>query len=281
MKFLLLLTVATYLFAQTIHSSVSSYYETKNFTNSKQKNDAIVYGVGADIHSANSAYKIAYEQGDTDTKKSPKLTEDLETAKLFLQYSYKVDDKLSLNINYINILEDNIAITQGGQTYGLGIGYKFNIISLHINNFYTQYDDFNVNQIDTDIEYKTALDTIQIKFNLLTKYIQIDDTHINSFTQNADENYFTTGAKFHLHYQGYHFGSAIYLGKRAFSVMNDGFKIQHHAMEFHETYAIGLGKNISNFVIRLQYTYATATELPINNKNVKISNTKFLLNYKF
>jgi hypothetical protein len=63
--------------------------------------------------------------------------------------------------------------------------------------------------------------------------------------------------------------------------MNDGFKIQHHAMEFDRTYAIGAGKTFSKIIFRTQYIYQRAKELPIENKNVTIRNLRFILNYTF
>ena len=113
MRYILLLALSTYLGAQTIHSSIVTYVENKNFENSVQKEDSIVYGIGADIHYDNSAYKITYEYGDTNTKQPP-LKEDLRTDKLFLKYSYALQNDFKFNINYINILNDNIAITDGG-----------------------------------------------------------------------------------------------------------------------------------------------------------------------
>jgi len=62
--------------------------------------------------------------------------------------------------------------------------------------------------------------------------------------------------------------------------MNDGFKLQHHAMEFDRTYAIGVGKSISDFILRVQYIYQRAEELPMQNNNVEIDNIRFLLNLK-
>jgi len=47
---ILLLTTLS-LFAvetQTVHSSASLYYEMKEFSNSKQKTDGVVYGIAAD-----------------------------------------------------------------------------------------------------------------------------------------------------------------------------------------------------------------------------------------
>jgi len=109
---------------QTIHSSIHSYIENKTFENSKQKNDGVIFGVGADIHIGASEYKFTYEKGKTDTKKPP-LDKDLKVDKLFLQYSYKFNEQISTNINYINI-NDNIAITDNGKAYGVGLSFRIN-----------------------------------------------------------------------------------------------------------------------------------------------------------
>ncbi len=281
MKYILLAIFSTYLGAQTIHSSIVTYVESKNFTNSVQKEDGVVYGIGADIHHDNSAYKLAYEYGDTNTKQPP-LKEDLRTDKLFLKYAYDFQDDLEFNLNYINILNDNIAITDGGKTYGAGITYHIRKnINTNFTQYYTNYDDFNVYQSDFTLDYKMKINDIKIKLTSVTKYINLDEENLNSFTKNAEDDYLTSGIKLHLHYEGYHFGSAVYFGKRVFAIMDDGFKIQHHAMEFDRTYTVGIGKNISDFVLRLQYTYQQATELPVENKNVEVSNIRLLLNYKF
>jgi len=281
MKYILLLVLSTYLGAQTIHSSIVIYAESKDFKNSVQKEDGKVYGIGVDIHHDNSSYKLAYEYGDTNTKQPP-LEKDLKTDKLFLKYSYDLQNDFEFNINYINILNDNIAITDGGQAYGAGVTYHIKKnINTNFTQYYTNYDDFNVYQSDLTINYKMKIDDIKVKLTSITKYINIDEENVNGFTKNADDSYLTSGLKLHLHYDGYHFGSAVYFGKRVFSIMDDGFKIQHHAMEFDRTYAVGIGKNISDFVLRLQYIYSRATELPAENENVEVSNMRLLLNYKF
>ncbi len=278
--FLLFIALSSQLFSQTIHSSVSTYYETKNFTNSIQKQDAIVYGVGADIHYNHSAYKLIYEKGDTATKQPP-LQEDLQTEKLFLKYVYKFNDSFEINFNYINILNDNIAITDGGQTYGAGLTYHKEGLVANFTQFYTDYEDFDTYQSDLKIDYKTKVKGVKVKLTSIIKYIDIDEENKNGFTANAQDSYLTAGFKFHLHHSGYHFGSALYLGKRTFAIMDDGSKIQHHAMEFDRTYAIGVGKNISDFVVRLQYIYARATELAKKQSDVEVSTTRLVANYKF
>lgn len=49
-------------------------------------------------------------------------------------------------------------------------------------------------------------------------------------------------------------------------------------MEFDRTYAVGIAKSISDFILRLQYR---AEELPVQHENVEVSNIRVLLNYKF
>jgi hypothetical protein len=284
MKFillLLLLNISLWATSQTVHSSIITYVESKNFENSVQKEDGKIYGIGADIHIDFSEYRFAYEHGDTHTKQPP-LKEDLKTDKLFLRYSYDLQNNFEFNVNHINIIDDNIAITDGGKAYGAGLTYKFKKnFNTNFTQYYTHYDDFNVYQSDLTLNYKMNIKDIKVKLTSVTKYINIDEINRNSFSKNAEEHYLTSGLKLHLHYDGYHFGSAAYFGKRVFAIMDDGFKIQHHAMEFDRTYAVGIGKNISDFVLRLQYIYSRATELPKENENVEISNIRVLLNYKF
>jgi len=284
MKKLLLFLVATCLFgeiSEPIHSSISTYYENKNYMNSKQKKDAITYGIDVDIHHKNSAYKITYEQSKADTKKPP-LKEDLKNKKLFLKYGYALNNKIHLNLNYIKVLSDNIAITTGGKVYGAGITYTTDKkLSLNFTQFYTNYKDFNVYQSDFRCNFKTKLNGLKLKISSITKYISLKDDKNNSFTKNAQKEYLTTGLKLHAHYKSYHFGSGFFIGKRVFAIMNEGSKLQHHAMEFDRTYAVGVGKTISNFIFRMQYIYQRATELPSKNENVEIETIRMILNYKF
>jgi len=247
MKIILpLLLTSSVIMAETIHSSVSTYFENKSFSNSIQKNNAKVYGVGVDIHHDNSAYKFTYEHGDTKTKQPP-LNKDLKIDKIFLKYTYEIDNNFEVNVNYINILNDNIAITDNGKAYGAGLTYKYNKkISANFTQFYTDYKDFNVHQSDLRVDFKTKIDNVKFKLSSITKYINIDEKNTNSFTKNAKKNYLTTDA-----------------------------------MEFDRTYAIGVGKTISDFVFRVQYVKQRATELPTLNKDVEVKVTRLIANYKF
>lgn len=266
---------------QTIHSSTSIYYESKTFSNSVQKNDGVVYGVGADVHVANSQMRLAYEKGKTNTKQPP-LNQDLDTDKIFLRYGYSFNKQLTLNANYINILHDNMAPTSHGVTYGAGISLNpTKKISTNFTQYYSAYKDFNALQSDITIEYKSNVEDIKYKLTAIGKYITFQGKNSNTFSKDAKNLYSTLGLKLHAHYQSYHFGVGAFFGKRAFAIMDDGFKIQHHAMEFDRTCAVGVGKTLGDFIVRYQYVYQRAVELQMQNKNVEVVNNRMTLNYKF
>ena len=281
---LLLFTISSSLYSdvttEIIHSSISTYYEDKTYANSAQKNNGRVFGIAGDIHTKKSAYKFAYEHAHTNTKQPP-LPKDLKVDKLFLKYSYKLDDKFTLNLNYINILNDNLAETNHGKAYGAGLSYKLNNkILTNFTQYYTDYDNFDVFQSDINLEYKFKLSDVKIKVKSITKYINIDVDKPSPFTKYTDDEYLTTGILLHAHYNSYHLGTGAYYGKRIFAIMSDGFKIQHHAVEIDKTYVVGIGKSISDFIIRFQYIYQHGAELPAKKDNIKIKNFRLIINYK-
>lgn len=63
--------------------------------------------------------------------------------------------------------------------------------------------------------------------------------------------------------------------------MQDGFGVQHHAMEFNETYMVGFGKHFGAADLTLRYIYQEAIEIPIQNDNVKVQNIGLVLRYRF
>ena len=280
---LLFIALTGSIFAQEIHSSLSAYLENQTFTGSKQKEDGIVYGLGADIHYGNAEYKLTYEEGAVNTIQPPML-EDLETKKLFFKFGYKFDKHFKINLNAISILKDNIAPTDGGSIGGGGFTYTFDKkLSCNITGYFTDYSDFDVIQTDLRIDYKTKIEKVKVKFSSVTKYIDVQDGNTTSptYASNADSKYLTTAVEIHAHYNKYHLGGAAYFGKRAFAIMQDGFKVQHHAMEFDRTYAIGAGRTFGDFVLRAQYIYQRAEELPMSNKDVEVSTFRLITNYKF
>lgn len=266
---------------QTVHSSISTYYELRDFSNSVQKYDGSLYGIGADIHYKDSEFRLAYEKGDARTKQPP-LTEDLKNEKLYLRYGHVINDTFSLNANYINVLHDNMVPTDKSIAYGLGTTYRLNkAIEANFTQYYVDYQIFETHQSDLSVHYKAKYKELKYKLSFLAKYINLDHKENSIFSKNAQDDYTTAGIKFHSHYKTYHFGFGAFFGNRVFAIMNDGFKIQHHAMEFDRTYALGIGKTFGDFILRYQYIYQRAEELPMQNENVDVSNNRFILNYKF
>jgi len=274
--------LVTTLFAHLANTNVNTYFESTDFKNSVQKYDAKIIGVGAQTIHGDSLYKLTYEHGETNTKKPP-LDKDLKLDKLFLKYGHKLDSKWSINLNYLNVLNDNIAITAHGKAYGLGLTYNFSkMTSLNFTQFLSDYKDFNVAQSDISLNHTMKLQDIKFRFTAISKTLHLEDKDSNSFSKNAKSDYSSVGFKLHSHYDSYHLGFGAYYGKRAFAIMQDGFKIQHHAMEFDRTISGGFGKSFDKLTLKLQYVYQRATELPAQNgKKVDVKNTRVMANYKF
>ncbi len=108
-----------------------------------------------------------------------------------------------------------------------------------------------------------------------------DLSNCNNFSKKANKKYLTTGVKLHAHYHDYHFGVATYLGERIFAVMDSGMKVQHHAMEFNESYMLLFGKNFSNLSVNLRYAKHKAKEIPIDHDNVTVENIALEISYQF
>ena len=282
MKYIIMpLLVATFLQAHGLKSSITTTYETLDFKNSIQKNDGVRYSLGGVITKDNSTYKLTFERTITDTKKPP-LKENLLVSKLYAKYAYKFTNGIKINLNHLNILSDNLVPTNHAKTYGIGLGYSFDKNTfINITQYYTDFREFKSYQSDLKLEHQIFFDKMMLKVTTIAKYIKLDDYKNNFFSKNADSDYLTAGIKLHSHYKDYHFGTGIYLGKRAFAIMKDGFALQHHAMEFNKTYMVGIGKNISNSIISIKYMYAIATELPMQNKDVKVQNLILSLKYNF
>ena len=251
-------------------------YENLNFDNSMKKNQGKVYGLALDYKTSDALYQIAYEKTNTDTFQPP-LTQDLHVNKYYLKYTRMLDDKQSFSVSYATIDDNLMKETDGGHIYG--VGYKYGAFGL--TQYLSHYDHFNVYQTDVKYKFKKAFGDVKTSAIVLGKYIHLQDRESNPFSANAKENYFTPGVKLHAHYHDYHMAVGAFFGKRVFAVMHDGFKVQHHAMEFNETYMVGFGKHFGDVDLNLKYVYQNASEIPINNDNVKVQNVGLVLRYRF
>ncbi len=280
MKIILLTLIAVLLSANNT-IKLDTYYESFQVQNSKQKEDGYRVGFGGCYKDKGMHLKAIYEHTLTNTYQPP-LQDNLNVDKLFLRADYRINHSWSTNAHYINVLHDNIVPTAHSASYGLGATYHLNHhLALNFTQFYTDFQVLDVYQSDLKLDLKMHFESLHVKLSSITKAIHLDGYKDTVYSKNADQDYLTTGLKIHSHYKSYHFGAGVYFGKRVFAVMQDGFKLQHHAMEFNETYAIGLGKSFSTLVLRLQYVYQRATELPMENENVTMDNFRFLGSYSF
>jgi hypothetical protein len=251
-------------------------YENLDFDNSVKKDKGQKYGLELSYRMEKNLYQVAYEKTDTKTFKPP-LNQNLHVNKYYFKYTRSLDDMQALTASYATIDDNLMKETDGGYIYGLGYRYG----DLEFTQYLSDYKHFNVYQTDVKYIYKKRVGGFKTATAFIGKYIHLQDRESNGFSKNAKENYFTPGIKFHAHYEDYHFGAGAFFGKRIFAVMNDGFRVQHHAMEFNETYMVGVGKHFDNLDLTLKYVYQNATEIPIDNENVKVKNVMLQLRYRF
>ncbi len=257
-------------------TTVKMSYENLSFDNSKTKDQGRVYGVALNHKTEGALYQIAYEKTNTDTFQPP-MPKDLHVNKYYLKYTHMLEKKQAFSVSYATIDDNLMKETDGGHIYGLG--YKYGAFAL--TQYLSDYKHFNVYQTDLKYKFKKEFGEIHASATLLGKYIHLQDRESNGFSKNAKEDYFTPGVKLHAHYDDYHMAAGAFFGKRVFAVMYDGFKVQHHAMEFNETYMFGFGKHFGDADLNLKYVYQRATELPIENHNVKVQNIGVVLRYRF
>jgi len=253
-------------------NNIKINYETLNFTNSKKKEDGKRYGVEIDHEEKHHHLQFYYEKTKTNTTNI--VPEDLDVKKYTLKYQYKFSPKERVSLSYSQIDDNIMQETNGGHIYG--IGYSKN--GLGITQYLSDYPHFDVYQ--SDLKYSFKKDGI--KTTLLGKYIHLKDKNSNNFSRKAKTDYFTGGIKFHTHYNGFHLGAGAFLGTRMFAVMKEGFNVQHHAMEFKESYMIGVGHELGeNMETHLRYGYHKAKEVPMDNDNVKVNNLSLDFVYRF
>jgi len=253
-------------------NNIKINYETLNFSNSKKKKDGQRYGVEIDHENKQHHIQLYYEKTKTNTTNL--IPKDLDVNKYTIKYQYKLNPKKRLTFLYATINDNIMKETNGGNIYG--VGYSNNGIGAM--QYFSDYPHFDVYQSDLKYNFNKQ----KVKTTLVGKYIHIKNKNSNNFSKKAKSDYLTGGVKFHTHYKGFHLGAGAYFGKRIFAVMKEGFKIQHHAMEFKESYMMGVGHSFSkNMTVHLRYGYHKAKEIPINNDNVNVKNLSLDIVYKF
>ena len=280
-----MLLMSTYLWAHDPknQSYAPSYAEVKlesmDFKNSNQKEDAKRATLTLQHQIQKHCLKVAYEKSTTNTKQPP-LLENLHVNKLYLKYTYHLNEKHFFNAGYISV-EDNLVPTDGGKVYSLGYTLTLNAKSnFKIAGYYSHYDIFDAYQADVQYQNINQINGFKTSLIFEGKYIHIDACQ-SGFCANAKEDYFTPGIRLKAAKNGYFIHAGAFFGKRAFAIMNEGFMLQHHAMEFSQTYMAGMGKRWKNFGIKLRYITQKAQELPYNNDGVDVKNIAGILAYYF
>ncbi len=262
------------LYAHTV--SVTNSLQKLHFTHSKQKKEGMRYILDLSYHVPKNSFRIAWEKSDTTTYKPP-LPTNLHVDKYFLGYTYKLTQTDQLLFNYATI-DDNLAKeSDNGKVYAVGYKHK----NFMIKQYFSNYHHFNVYQ--SDIAYRNkrtyALGTLHLQ--TIVKYIRIRQQKPNSFTRYALHNYLTPGFKLHLQKQNRYVEAGAFFGKRLFAVMNNGFSVQHHAMEFHRHFMIAGGIKTDKWQLKTAYTYLKADELPLQNKNVTVQSFMISISRNF
>lgn len=265
---------------ETHHTHVDGLALTLNtqsfdFAHSKQKTDGMRYGIEIDYQTQAHHYRLYHEKTYTHT--TAKVRKDLRVNKYAFKYSYDLDQKSALGFSYATIEDNLIKATNHGHIYGLGYKYKF----VQLSQYLSDYQNFSVYQSDIKLGIKKQVYGIDLRAGFIAKYISIQDKEHSRFTQKAKDHYFTTGIKLHAHYESYHASIGTYQGSRLFAVMNDGMTVQHHAMEFKNSYMLDLGKSFGNTLIHLRYNRHETTEVPLDNHGVIVDNYAVEMTYTF
>ncbi len=277
-KHLLTLSAAVVVVLQ--NAAASSWINTQcqnfHFKNSKQKDKGKRYILHLNYQKDGNGYAFAYAKTKTKTFQPP-MKDDLDEDKLFFKYTKSLSTQKSLSFSY-GIIHDNLTYeTDGGKIYGIGYHYQ----KLKLTQYLSDYKHFNVYQTDLAYKLKHNLHAIRLQTTFLTKYMYLQDRKSNRYTQKAKASYFTTAMIFKAKYQDYYSRTGLFLGERLFAVMQDGFSVQHRAMEFDRTYFFEVGKQIKTYTLMLKYLYMHATEVPIENKNVSMKDIIVSLTYHF
>ncbi len=257
------------------NTQLKFFYDFLDFKNSKQKTTGRRKAISIDYQDHKHHYQLYVEHTDTQTK--PILDKDLSVNKYSLKYQYSMSKTEILSFMHIRIDDNLVKAVDAAKIYG--VGYKYKVFSCI--QYISDYTNFNVYQTDVKWRMKKEFFKIHVKTALMGKYIYIQDRMSNSFTNKTKQDYFTLGVKIHAKYNDWHIATVGYIGERIFSVMNEGLRVQHHAMAFQKSAMFSLGKKFDTIFINLRYIKQYATEIPIDNKNVKVSNIALTVAYTF
>ncbi|MDX9743702.1 MAG: hypothetical protein RBT59_07800 [Arcobacteraceae bacterium] len=261
------------------NSEFSYQYGAKEYDNSKYKTDGVEQTFGLSYNYGDGKISGNFSKDSVNLKAHPKSTK-LEVEKSNLNLRHNLLENLSGKVSYIGI-RDNLSPTDGGKVYGIGGRYDISKgLGVSLDIYKSDYKTFDVNQYDMGIFKGFTLGEVKSKVTFGIKSIHIDGDKYATYTF-KDKEYQTSFINFNGNYQGYFGGVGAMFGKRLFAVLDDGNKVQHHAMEQDKTYMFSFGKTFKDFDIVAQYNYQNGKELPENQDDVDTKVTSLMLKYKF
>lgn len=254
----------------------------KDYTNSKTKTDGYKQKINfvQKFKSNSISFGMNKDKVNREHSVSKKALETLRVEKYNVLFKQKIDENIQLKTSYIKII-DNLAPTDQGKIYGLGILYKKpKFINSKFDFYKSDYEGFNVNQYDLSFSKGFKFDKLKTKVVLIGKSIQIDGDKYGNYTF-EDKDYFTTGIKLAFNYESYSLKMSKFFGKRVFTVLNDGQNVQHHAMEVDKNYNFVLEKQFKDFNLIGQYSFQNGKELQANNDDVDTEVISVAVSFKF
>lgn len=273
------------LLALSLLASISCFGQTNfqigygitDYVNSKTKIDGETLEASVQQNFGFGSAAIGYEDTSADRIGT---NPTLEVQKTHLKYNHNLGQEGELQIRYLSI-EDNIAPTDDGKIYGIGgVLKKFDNLSLAAQYYQSDYVSFNVNQYDLIVSKNFIIDDWKGKISLNAKQIEIDGEKYGNYVF-KDKDYSTLGVNLGVNYSGYFANIGAMFGKRLFAVLEDGAKVQHHAVEQDKTYMLAFGKKFKSFDLMAKYSFQNGIELPENQKDVDTKTTMVSLVYKF
>jgi len=166
-----------------------------------------------------------------------------------------------------------------------GVTFEKSGLGMNIDYYRSDYKPFDVNQYNLSVYKGFKIDELKGNFTVDTMFIRIDG---DTYNPNAPKqyhfykkNYNPMFVKLGLNYQGYIGGVGAFFGKRIFTVVDGGLKVQHYAIKQDKTYMVSLGKKFKNFDITIKYSYQNGKELPENQSDVDTKVALLQLNYRF
>lgn len=264
------------------NTQISTQYSYKDYDNSKTKinGKTIDYNIKHKIDDFN--LEINYE--DSSTKRKNFITnqslEKLNVEKLGSKLTYSLNENLRGKISILSI-EDNLAVTDNGKVYSVGLLKKIDK-NKHIKSdfYFSDYEDFNVNQYDLNFAKRFDYEEYSLVLNTGVKYIKINGNQYGNYSF-QDKNFQVLDLSLKANYKNNFLTFKTLVGDRLFSVLNDGIKVQHHAMMQESFYTVKIEKKLKKLDIFASWNYQKGKELPENQDNVKTKTYTLGLNYKF